>query len=64
MIIKVKKNVTKKNAEKGCTEPLYGEKSKCVIQIVPQTKKCKSFQIDKTCIKRHYTHKRRTIKNI
>jgi hypothetical protein len=62
--IKVKKNVTKKNAEKGCTEPLYGEKSKCVIQIVPQTKKCKSFQIDKTCIKRHYTHKRRTIKNI
>jgi hypothetical protein len=58
----MKKIKVKKNAEKGCTEPLYGEKSKCVIQIVPQTKKCKSFQIDKNCIKRHLTHKRRTAK--
>lgn len=38
--------------EKGCTEPLYGEKSKCVLQIVPQEKKCESFQMDKNCIKK------------
>lgn len=62
--LKTKKNVTKRNNEKGCTEPLYGEKSKCVIQIVPQSKKCKTFQVDKTCIKRHLTHKERTTKNI
>jgi len=50
-----KKNKTKKNKiqEKGCTEPLYGEKSKCVLQIVPQTKKCKTFQMDKKCVKRN-----------
>ena len=35
--------------EKGCVEPMYGEKSKCVIQIVPQTKKCDTFQVDKKC---------------
>lgn len=38
--------------EIGCTEPLYGEKSKCVIHIVPQTKKCETLQIDDKCIKR------------
>lgn len=38
-------------SEKGCTEPIYGEKSKCVIQIVPQTKKCDTFQIDDKCKK-------------
>ena len=50
-----KKNKTKKNKiqEKGCTEPLYGEKSKCVLQIVPQKKKCKTFQMDKKCVKRN-----------
>ena len=37
--------------EKGCTEPLYGKKSKCVIKIVPQEEKCKTMQIDKKCIK-------------
>lgn len=38
--------------EKGCTEPLYGKKSKCIINIVPQEKRGESIQIDKTCIKR------------
>ena len=43
---------TKKNKkEKGCTTPLYGKKSKCVINIVPQEKKCKTFNIDKKCVK-------------
>ena len=37
--------------EKGCTEPLYGKKSKCIIKIVPSDLKCNTFQIDKKCIK-------------
>jgi hypothetical protein len=46
---KTRKNTKKK--EKGCTEPLYGKKSKCIIKIVPQEEKCKTMQIDKKCIK-------------
>lgn len=56
------KNKTKKHvrfskrinqiSEKGCTEPLYGEKSKCVLKIVPQDKKCESFEMDEKCIKK------------
>jgi hypothetical protein len=50
------KNVTlkndKKKGEKGCTEPLYGKKSKCIIKIVPQEEKCKTMQIDEKCIKK------------
>jgi hypothetical protein len=38
--------------EKGCTEPLYGEKSKCILKIVPQNEKCKSFEMDEKCIKK------------
>jgi hypothetical protein len=46
-------NKTKKNIpEKGCTEPLYGKKAKCIIKIVPQEKKCKTLQIDKQCLKK------------
>lgn len=37
--------------EKGCTVPLYGKKSKCVIKIVPQDEKGKTFQMDERCIK-------------
>ena len=37
--------------EKGCTEPLYGKKSKCVINIVPIEDKSATFQMDKKCIK-------------
>jgi len=40
-----------KKKEKGCTEPLYGKKAKCVIKIVPTEKKCKTFQIDDKCKK-------------
>ena len=49
-----KKKTLKKVKEKGCTEPLYGKKSKCVIKIVPQDEKCKTLQIDKKCIKTRY----------
>jgi len=38
--------------EKGCVKPLYGEKSKCVLKIVPQDDKCESFAIDDKCVKR------------
>jgi hypothetical protein len=40
-----------KKRENGCTEPLYGKKSKCVIKIVPQDEKIKTFDMDKKCIK-------------
>lgn len=45
VIFKIKKK------EKGCTEPLYGKKAKCIIKIVPQETKCKTIEIDKKCIK-------------
>jgi hypothetical protein len=41
----------KKATEKGCTEPLYGKKSKCIIKIVPQEEKGATFQMDKKCEK-------------
>lgn len=41
-----------KKKEKGCTEPLYGKKAKCVIKIVPQDEKCPTLSVDKKCIKR------------
>ena len=44
-----------KPKEKGCTEPLYGKKAKCVIKIVPQDEKCATMQIDSKCIKRRNT---------
>uniref|UniRef100_A0A6C0HGN9 thiol oxidase n=1 Tax=viral metagenome TaxID=1070528 RepID=A0A6C0HGN9_9ZZZZ len=40
-----------KSKEKGCTEPLYGKKAKCIIKIVPQEERSKTLQIDKKCIK-------------
>jgi hypothetical protein len=41
-----------KEKEKGCTEPLYGKKAKCLIHIVPQEDKRETFSIDKKCIKK------------
>jgi hypothetical protein len=49
--VKTLKKGKKKEIEKGCTEPLYGKKAKCIIKIVPQEEKCKTLQIDKKCIK-------------
>lgn len=47
-----KHNKTRKNKkEKGCTEPLYGKKAKCILKIVPREEKCKTFQIDEKCKK-------------
>lgn len=50
-VFKFKKTQTMRKKEKGCTEPLYGKKSKCVINIVPQEDKTATFNIDKKCIK-------------
>ena len=55
-IFKYIKNKTikklKKKSEKGCTEPLYGKKSKCIIKIVPLEEKTRTFQMDKKCLKK------------
>jgi len=50
-IFTFKHNKTQKKKEKGCTEPLYGKKSKCVINIIPQEQKSETFLMDKKCIK-------------
>ena len=36
--------------EKGCTDSLYGVKSKCVLNIVPKSSKGKTLKIDKKCV--------------
>jgi hypothetical protein len=46
-----KRTKTSKRKEKGCTEPLYGKKSKCIINIVPQEDRSATFKMDKKCIK-------------
>ena len=38
--------------EKGCTVPLYGEKSKCILKIVPHDTKCETLEIDNRCLKK------------
>ena len=45
----------KTGKEKGCTEPLYGKKAKCIIKIVPQDDKGSTMQIDSKCIKKRDT---------
>ena len=42
----------KMNKEKGCIAPVYGEKSKCILKIVPAKEKCESLQIDERCKKK------------
>jgi hypothetical protein len=46
------KNVNGSKKEKGCTEPLYGKKSKCILNIVPQEDRSATLKINKECIKR------------
>lgn len=45
----VNKKDVNKNKEKGCIEPVYGVKSKCVLNIVPLDTKCKTLTVDKRC---------------
>ena len=53
-LIKIKQKTRKKRKkkEKGCEEPLYGKKSKCIIKIVPKDKKVPTFQMDDKCKKK------------
>ena len=44
-------NKPESTKEKGCTEPLYGKKSKCVLNIVPKEERVETFKVDKECIK-------------
>ena len=53
-LFKFLKTKTLKKSEQGCTEPLYGKKSKCVLNIVPQDDKGTTIQIDKKCIKSRF----------
>ena len=46
---------TKKRGHKGCTEPLYGAHSKCVLKIVPQDAQAETLSIDEKCIKQKGT---------
>ena len=57
VLFKYTKQTKKNKKEKGCTEPLYGKKSKCIIKIVPQDTKEQTMQIDKKCIKRRVKNK-------
>ena len=41
---------SEKEIEDGCVDPLYGVKSRCVINIVPKNVPGKSFNMDKRCI--------------
>ena len=50
----IKKITTRKKKEKGCSVPLHGKKSRCIIKIVPQERKGNSFQMDKQCFKKKY----------
>ena len=50
-LFKFKRLDTRKKKEKGCTEPLYGKKSKCVLNIVPQDDKVATLKIDDKCVK-------------
>ena len=49
-----KKKEKKGGKEDGCTQPITGLKSKCIINIVPQSKEqtTPSFNMDEKCYQR------------
>ena len=51
-IVRITSKKKTRKKEKGCSKPLYGKSSKCIIKIVPKNKRVKTFQIDKKCIKK------------
>jgi len=55
-IFKYQNSSNKTKKEKGCIEPLYGIKSKCVLKIIPDKSKVKTFTMNKTCKKRRLKH--------
>jgi hypothetical protein len=49
---KLDENEMSKHHSKGCTEPLFGEKAKCLLRIVPDNLKTKTLQIHHKCLKK------------
>lgn len=43
------------NTENGCVTPVYGEKAKCILKIVPAKDKCETLEIDDRCKKKKIT---------
>ena len=50
-IFNFKKKIKENTKEKGCTEPLYGKKARCILNIVPHDNRKKTIKIDNKCIK-------------
>jgi len=48
--------------EKGCTEPLLGKKSKCVLRIVPLDDPSPPFSINPKCVPKKLTRKNKSRK--
>lgn len=44
----------KNNHAKGCTEPLFGKKAKCLLRIVPDSFKAKTMKIHNQCLKKRH----------
>lgn len=44
--------------ENGCTVPISGVKSKCLLRIVPFVEKSKTFDVDQKCLCKRKTKKR------
>ena len=50
---------THTHLERSCSDPLVGERSKCVIQIVPQSHKIDGFQVHQAVAPRRRSRSRR-----
>ena len=50
-MLNMEKSDVPKESNKGCTEPLFGTKSKCLIKIVPINNKTPTFEINRKCIR-------------
>lgn len=55
----------KEHAETGCTEPLTGQKAKCILRIVPDKIKTSTFKINPQCLKKRLsnTKRRKVVQN-
>ena len=47
----IKEKIKKFKREKGCVDPLYGKKSKCVLRIIPKEVKTPTLKVDNKCKK-------------
>jgi len=43
---------------KGCSDALHGKKAKCILSIVPASKRCKTMNIHSSCLKKRRTRRR------